>query len=218
MAADCGRWSPWTRRRGRSTTGLQRHGKLANTYFIFTSDNGFHLGQHRLGAGKSMPYETDIKVPFLIRGPGIRAGLRLSHLASNADVAPTVAELAGVRAGVKVDGRSLASLLLGRPGAGDDWRHLVPIASYPQTTASSDTARFRFRGLRSRWFTYVEHATGARELYDNRSDPLQLDNLAPRAEGAFMTELARLTRQLMTCAAATCRTTDAQRIRGRPLR
>ncbi len=48
--------------------------QLDNTYIVFASDNGFHLGQHRMPAGKQTPYETDIHVPLIVRGPGVRAG------------------------------------------------------------------------------------------------------------------------------------------------
>ncbi len=76
---------------------LKETGQLDNTYIIFTSDNGYHLGQHRLLAGKGEPYEEDTIVPFIIRGPGIPAGQALQgYLAGNTDVAPTIAELAGV--------------------------------------------------------------------------------------------------------------------------
>ena len=194
---------------------LKRHGVLANTYFIFTSDNGFHMGQHRLPASKTTAYETDINVPFLIRGPGIAAGRRLRHLASNADLAPTVAALAGVRAGPGVDGRSLAPVLRGNVAIAD-WRHLVPIAIYRQTSEPTQIARYR--GLRSRQFTYVEYLTGARELYDNWADPLQLENLAGRAQPEFLAQLQRLTRELASCSAASCRAIDAQPIIGQPLR
>ena len=53
---------------------LEESGQLANTYILFTSDNGFHMGQHRMKAGKYTPYETDVHMPLLVRGPGIAAG------------------------------------------------------------------------------------------------------------------------------------------------
>ena len=53
---------------------LQQSGKLDNTYVVLTSDNGYHMGQHRLGLGKQSAYEEDIRVPLMIRGPGVPAG------------------------------------------------------------------------------------------------------------------------------------------------
>ena len=94
--------------------------QLANTYIVFASDNGFHLGQHRMPAGKQTPYETDIHVPLLVRGPGVRPGAHVARLAGNTDLAPTFEAMAGVRSPSFTDGRSLLPLLRGdRPG---HWR------------------------------------------------------------------------------------------------
>src|SRR5215208_5349638 len=54
---------------------LEQTGKLDNTYVVLTSDNGYHMGQHRLGLGKQSAYEEDIRVPLMIRGPGVPAGI-----------------------------------------------------------------------------------------------------------------------------------------------
>jgi arylsulfatase A-like enzyme len=97
---------------------LARTGQLANTYVVFTSDNGFHMGQHRLPAGKQTAFEEDIRVPLLVRGPGVRAGSRSGALVGNVDFAPTFAHLAGVPAPAFVDGRSFAGRLHGhRPSS-----------------------------------------------------------------------------------------------------
>lgn len=71
-------------------------GQLDNTYIIFTSDNGYHLSQHRMFAGKNCGLDTDINVPFFIRGPGISAGSSDSTVGSHVDVAPTIMELANL--------------------------------------------------------------------------------------------------------------------------
>jgi N-acetylglucosamine-6-sulfatase len=81
--------------------------RLRNTYIIFTSDNGFFYGEHRLTGGKFLAYEPSTHLPFLIRGPGIKPGNETGQLASNVDIAPTVLELAGVEADKSVDGTSL---------------------------------------------------------------------------------------------------------------
>jgi len=96
---------------------LQAAGQLDNTDIVFSSDNGFHLGQHRLPSGKQTAFETDIKVPLVIRGPGVAAGQTRSQLASNIDLAPTFAAWAGVKTPAAVDGSSLAPLLSASPGA-----------------------------------------------------------------------------------------------------
>jgi N-acetylglucosamine-6-sulfatase len=101
---------------------LHDSGELDNTYIIFTSDNGFHLGQHRLGAGKWTPYEEDIRVPLIVRGPSVPEGRTLQHIVLNNDLAPTIADLAGAKTPSFVDGRSLRPLLTDDPPPLSDWR------------------------------------------------------------------------------------------------
>ncbi|MQA88076.1 MAG: sulfatase-like hydrolase/transferase [Streptosporangiales bacterium] len=86
---------------------LKRTGTLDNTYLIFTSDNGFFFGEHRISTGKYLPYEASSHVPLLIRGPGLPAGRTSEELVSNVDLAATIADAAGVHPGLPVDGRSL---------------------------------------------------------------------------------------------------------------
>ena len=101
---------------------LRKSGKLDNTYIVFTSDNGFHLGQHRLSAGKWTAYEEDIRIPLVVRGPGVPEGETLQHVVLTNDIAPTFADLAGVEAPPFVDGRSLKPLLEDEPTPLEDWR------------------------------------------------------------------------------------------------
>jgi N-acetylglucosamine-6-sulfatase len=86
--------------------------RLRNTYIIFTSDNGFFYGEHRLTGGKFLAYEPSTHLPFLIRGPGIKPGSSTGELAANIDIAPTILELAGAKADKSIDGRSLVPYLL----------------------------------------------------------------------------------------------------------
>ncbi len=115
----------------RLVTVLAETGELENTYFVFTSDNGFHMGHHRLPAGKSTAYEEDIHVPFIVRGPGVPAGRTVGgYLAGNVDLAPTVADWAGVTPPGYVEGRSLAPLFgpdLPDPAA---WRQVFLVEGY----------------------------------------------------------------------------------------
>jgi arylsulfatase A-like enzyme len=93
---------------------LESTGELDNTYLIYTSDHGFHLGEFRMPMFKCQPYDTDITVPFFIRGPGIRPGHVITDkIGLNIDVAPTIAALVGTAppAAALVDGRSLTPLL-----------------------------------------------------------------------------------------------------------
>ncbi|HZC83431.1 MAG TPA: sulfatase [Rubrobacter sp.] len=107
---------------GELIKALKESGELDNTYIVFTSDNGFHLGEHRLGAGKWTPYEEDIRIPLIVRGPGVREGRTLHQMVLNNDLAPTIAELAGADVRSFVDGRSLVPLLLrGEPESLKEW-------------------------------------------------------------------------------------------------
>jgi arylsulfatase A-like enzyme len=81
--------------------------RLRNTYIIFTSDNGFFYGEHRLTGGKFLAYEPSTHLPLLIRGPGIKPDSETGQLASTVDIAPTILELAGAKADKSMDGESL---------------------------------------------------------------------------------------------------------------
>ncbi|KEF58669.1 arylsulfatase [Exophiala aquamarina CBS 119918] len=83
---------------------LDSYGILDNTYIIYTSDNGFHIGQHRLPPGKTCAFEEDINVPFYIRGPGIAKGEVTDSVTSHTDIAPTLFQLAGIRLRDEFDG------------------------------------------------------------------------------------------------------------------
>ena len=107
---------------GRLVGELQKSGELDNTYFFFTSDNGFHFGTHRLSVGKWTAYEEDISVPLIVRGPGVPKGRTLEHLVLNNDFAPTFADLGGAEIPDFVDGRTLRPLLSDDPPPTDDWR------------------------------------------------------------------------------------------------
>ncbi len=158
-------------------------GVADRTYVVLTSDNGYHLGQHRLTTGKGTAFDHDIRVPFVAVGPGVPAGAASDVLAGTVDLASTVARLAGAPS-TERDGRSLAGVLRGREPA--RWRTalLVEHHGLTGTERDPDDQAYRagrpgvYRALRTRTRTYVEYATGERELYDLRSDPFQLDNLA----------------------------------------
>ncbi len=104
---------------------LKANGQLDNTYLFFTSDNGFHLGNHRQLTGKVAPYEEEIRVSLIVRGPGVPAGKSLDHLTGNIDLAPTWAELARAKTPDFVDGRSLVPLLGNTPPS--QWRECFGI-------------------------------------------------------------------------------------------
>jgi N-acetylglucosamine-6-sulfatase len=179
---------------GRIIDSLAASGELDNTYIVFTSDNGYHLGEHRQflpfgpfprSGGKGEAYEEDIRVPLVIRGPGVPAGVTLEHMAANIDFAPTITELANAPAGREMDGRSLVPLFAGDVSL-NEWRHdfLVEIYRTPMQSGSPGFA------LRTRFETYVEYADGFRELYDLRTDPYQTQNIYATADPAHIQALS----------------------------
>lgn len=100
---------------------LQNLGALDNTYVVFTSDNGWYHDEHRIKQGKYHPYEEGIRMPLLVRGPGVQAGTT-TKLTLNTDFFPTFTDLAGVTTPEYVDGRSLRPVL---EGNATTWRTAV---------------------------------------------------------------------------------------------
>jgi arylsulfatase A-like enzyme len=188
--------------------------ELDNTYVIYSSDNGFHLGEHRLPAGKDFPYEEDIRVPAVVRGPGVPAGHRIEAMVLNNDLAPTFAEIAGVDPPDFVDGRSFLPLFAGE---GQPWREsflierrqfegqYVGLAEGLGMAAEEIARAAQFDGIRTTAWTYVEYGTGERELYDLARDPHQLDNVVETADPELVAALAARLLELRTCRGAECR-------------
>jgi hypothetical protein len=75
---------------------LQLHNILDNTYVVYSSDNGYHIGQHRLQPGKSCGYEEDINIPLIVRGPGIAENATTDIVTTHTDLAPTFLQLLGI--------------------------------------------------------------------------------------------------------------------------
>ena len=179
---------------------LQATGDLDNTYVIFTADNGYHLGDHRLPGGKRTAYQEDTRLPFMIRGPQIPRGSSRSQWILNNDIAATVADLARVPH-PQTDGTSLRPLL-GARAAPADWRtDFYQVQRY----SSVDMDIPDIDALHSGKWTYIESAVSGRELYDNVADPYQLVNLYPTADTALLATLKARMTALKACAGTTCR-------------
>lgn len=198
---------------------LEKNGQLDNTYILFTSDNGFHMGQHRLLATKYTPYEEDIRVPLIVRGPGVRANKVVKALTENVDLAPTIAELAGATMPVPVDGRSFVPFLRGGTPP-QPWRKQVFLEQFkfrevPGTgvlePADGPTVEEypTHLGLRTATYKFVEYFTGEREYYDLVSDRYELQNLAPRLDAKLLGQLTARVRAFSTCRGQACRNLEA---------
>ncbi|VDM47215.1 unnamed protein product [Toxocara canis] len=108
---------------------LRDLGELSNTYIIYTSDHGYHLGQFGLVKGKNMPYEFDIRVPYFIRGPGLPKNLTIRWPVMNVDIAPTILDMAGVEPPSHMEGsrRKRVSRENDKEQSPVNWRHTVLI-------------------------------------------------------------------------------------------
>lgn len=208
---------------------LESLGQLENTYIIFTSDNGYHMGEHRLIQGKNTPFEEDIHVPFLIRGPGITSNSIVNSIAGNVDLASTFAEIAGVIPPDFVDGRSLMPLF--NEIQPETWRDAYLLErSAPESEAFSDVSiafnpdmglleppdfapnpkyswpfASAYSGLRTKDYNYVEYEIGDIELYDMNNDPYQLNNIARTSDPALLNMLQDWLASLKDCKGEVCR-------------
>jgi arylsulfatase A-like enzyme len=152
---------------------LRNLGALDNTYVVFTSDNGFHHGEHRINAGKERPYEESIRMPLLVRGPGVRAGTTTNRLTLNTDFLPTFTDFAGVTTPEYVDGRSLRPVL---EGTATSWRTAILLERRVDENPNAS-----FYGIRtSAGKKYIEYGGGFKELYDLKADPYELRACANR--------------------------------------
>jgi N-acetylglucosamine-6-sulfatase len=211
-------------------------GELGNTYFIFTSDNGFMQGQHRLHQGKFAPYEPSIQVPLLMRGPGIPAGGQPRSLVWNGDITATILKIADANPGLQQDGRSLLPyardpnlrstrpilIETGPPGATNEPGTPVSAASgrrvhfskYVKNLDQDHTAQIaraivapRYRAIRTGRYLLVKYSDGSRELYDLKRDPLELKSKYKDSRYFPVRKyLLKKLKGLVLCAGADCTT------------
>ncbi|WP_375480888.1 sulfatase [uncultured Jatrophihabitans sp.] len=189
---------------------LQQQGLADNTYFVFSSDNGYHMGEHRLLPGKQTAFDTDIRVPLIVAGPGVPHGRTVSAMASSIDLAPTFADLGGGRLRGDPDGVSLAKLWHGA-AVPTDWQNSVLVEhhgpDYDRHDPDVQTVRYgnppTYEALRTSTALYVEYQDGEREYYDTVKDPYETNNLAPTASPVVLAGLHARLRALTTCHGAT---------------
>ena len=177
---------------GRLLDALRKRGQLDNTVFVFTSDNGYLLGEHGQFDNKRFAYEESIRVPFIVRYPPLAAaGRTVEALTLNIDVAPTLVELAGADPLEEAQGRSLVPLLRGGAQAG--WRDSFLAEYFLEKVAPRAPAWQAVRTTRWKYIRYTE-LEGMDELYDLQSDPHETRNLID--DPAARPDLARMREEL----------------------
>ena len=194
---------------------LQATGELKNTVLIFTSDNGFFHGEHRVPQCKVRLYEPSIRVPLLIRAPGMPKGVHRRQPVGNVDLAPTILDFARAKPGRKQDGMSLVPIMKHKryfPGRALDLETYFT----PDTTEDPEDPPLNYHGVRTDRYLYAQYGTGERELYDLRADPFELQNQAgnpvfAQVQGA----LQRLLGGEAKCAGKTCRARPAVKLEPR---
>jgi N-acetylglucosamine-6-sulfatase len=185
---------------------LRRTDQLDNTLILFLSDNGWLQGEHRIPGDKFLPYEESIRIPLIVRGPGVPKGETVHGQVSNIDFAPTLLDVAHAKPGRTLDGVSLLPTIrkpsrrpnrvleieaLDRLFAGD-----IPVNNWDRP----------YTGVRTDRYTYVVWTeTAEEELYDRATDPYQLASVADDpGYAAVKAELAAKLAKLEDCRGKAC--------------
>ena len=202
---------------------LKETGEYANTVFMFTSDNGYFLGEHRMRQGKIKPHEPSLRVPFVIAGRGISHGERFDPV-TTPGVTATIADLAGAtsRMPYPEDGRSVV------PSIARDRGWSAPVVTeglesgsvfptLPMLKAAGFHDARNTIGVRTPRYKYVRYSDGDAELYDLDRDPNELQSvLNDPAYAAVRDELHRVWVDYKDCLGASCRAPMPERFRRTP--
>ncbi|HTU14975.1 MAG TPA: sulfatase [Solirubrobacterales bacterium] len=197
---------------GKITKQLKKAGEFRNTYFIFTSDNGYMQGEHRLRSSKFLPYENSINVPALMSGPGIKAGKTRTGSALDVDITATVLDMAGARSGRTADGISLLPAAKGRKGLPKRdqpieamrplFRFYTPVTAFDLPYYGVRTDRYKY----IHWSFNDESGKPETELYDLKKDPDELNNIAADpARAGLVAQLEAKASRLRECRGSNCR-------------
>jgi arylsulfatase A-like enzyme len=156
---------------------LKRLSLESNTIVMFTSDNGYQLGHHRLH-NKLDPYRMATRAPLFVYGPGIKSGVEADHLLAHIDICPTILELAGCKIPDAVDAQSFLPLICDSSDHDvESWRKPVLLENWQLKQNLSTSVPGTYSGLRYHRELYIEWVTGEREYYDLATDPFELDNI-----------------------------------------
>jgi len=193
----------------RIIAALRRAGELDNTYIIFTSDNGYLLGEYRRLQGKTLPYDPSLSIPLAIRGPGIPRGVKRHDPFAMTDFAPTIARMAHAKPRGRIDGKSMLNVVRN----GDrGWRRR-PILT---NTGSRLGKAALGQGIRVKGFLYSEYRMRGRkrELYDLRRDPLAHNNVVHHPRYRFTKRrLQKALHNRWQCSGVGCRRPIAKYLR-----
>merc|ERR1712070_137226 len=186
---------------GEIIDGLEKLEVLDNTYVFFSSDNGYHLGEHRNFMGKGLPYETDVRLPMYIRGPTVKPNATMRPPTTHLDITATIAELAGVESRNQLDGESFAQELDG--GDADNWRQF----SYSEMFMNDFTWRMVRQVNSTHLFSHARWCQEENvEIFDLRTDPWQKSNLAGHAgfPERISSQFDPISAALASCAGSSC--------------
>jgi N-acetylglucosamine-6-sulfatase len=190
---------------GELVGAVRETGELKNTVFVFTADNGFFYGEHRVRNGKVRVYEPSVRIPLIIRGPDVPKGKRRTQPVANVDLAPTIVAFARAKAGRLMDGRSLVPLMEDKRG--ERGRGLL-LETFFNADPEDDpeTPPTNYQAVRTDRYLYARYGTGEQELYDMQTDPFQLQNQSGNPIYApAQSALQRLLSAEANCAGNSCR-------------
>ena len=181
---------------GHVLDALDRLGLSNDTIVVFTSDHGYHMGEHGLWQKRSL-FEESAGVPLVIVAPGVATpGVVASAPVSQVDLYPTLAELCSVEPPKNLQGQSLVPILRDPAHLGRGWA----LTQVDRTRKGGRTFGYSLRTPRYRYTEWDEGRAG-RELYDHQTDPRELTNRADSPDQAEI--VAALSEQLATAVAAT---------------
>ncbi len=183
---------------------LEAKGVLENTYILFTSDNGYHMGEHRFMPNKGYAYEEDIHIPMIIRGPTVPHGHVNSELVLNSDIAPTIMSWADISIPPIIDGQSLDPVL-------NDATSSLKTSMLFQIWNKYGV--LRYSAIRTKKYKYIEWYTNLEgqplstpeyELYNLGMDPYELSNIYVESANGLKVELETELNRLKNCQGHDC--------------